>query len=171
MRSRPSLPGFLAILAASAAALATSYPLDQRTPCDGATDFDPNAPLALSWGISGAGVPVDTPTFRDGVTILDADGQAVEYDAIEGEWGQVLICPIGGLAPDSDYTWVVDRFEEDASVNQAGVPYFQPFGSWSFHTAAESALPALDGCPDPADYAGYTTDCWAADTADTGGGR
>ena len=147
---RPTAPKRLALPLAIVACMATSYPSDQRAPCDGESDWDPNRPLVLEWGYSGAGIPVDTPSFTEAITLTDAEGTAVAFAATQGERGLVLLCPLGGLSPGSDYTWTIAEFE-DKSVNQAAVPWFSIGDTWTFHTAAEASWPLI-GTEDDCQY-------------------
>ncbi len=173
---RPTTPRSYAAPLAFAACMATSYPEDIRDPCDGETDWDPNRPLLLSWGYSGAGVPVDTPSFTESVSLTGPDG-AVPFAVAQGDWGVVLLCPLGGLAPETEYTWDIGEFA-DKSTNQATVPYFSHQGAWTFTTAAEAEWPLIEdaaGClvDETADYraGGGCWDTGAPDTGDTGGAR
>ncbi len=143
---RPTRPWLPALPLALLACMATSYPDDIRDPCDGEADWDPNRPLMLAWGYSGAGVPVDTPSFTEAISLTGPDG-AVPFAAAQGDWGMVLLCPLGGLEPETTYTWSVGEFE-DKSTNQATVPGFSLGGTWTFTTAAEAQWPRIEAAAD-----------------------
>ena len=159
MRTPPSLPrpprpaprlarrsalGLGVLAVASLLSMATSYDGDSRSPCDGHIDFDPNRPLVLDWG-GPWGVPVDTPEFRAGVTITSAAGAAVDFFAREQEGGVVVLCPKGGLAPNTTYTWTVSDFQAQTSTHQADVRSFYESGTWTFRTASTGSWPVIRG--------------------------
>ena len=131
---RPTPPRVWATPLAFLACMATSYPADERQPCDGESSWDPNRPLVLDWSHGGHGIPIDTPAFTEAISLIDASGGDVPLAAVEGGSGLVLLCPLGGLEPDADYTWSIEPFE-DKSTNQATVPGFGQQGRWTFHTA------------------------------------
>lgn len=164
---RPAPPRVWATPLAFLACMATSYPEDERQPCDGETDWDPNRPLVLEWGYSGSGIPVDTPAFTESIRLVDASGTPVALAAVEGDYGLVLLCPLGGLEPDADYTWSLDPVE-DKSTNQAAVPGFGLMGSWTFHTADAAQWPLIateDDCmvePSTAYFDRFA--CFSSDT-------
>ena len=115
----------------------------------------------------GSGIPVDTPAFTESLRLVDASGAPVALAAVEGDYGLVLLCPLGGLEPDADYTWSLDPVE-DKSTNQAAVPGFGLMGSWTFHTADAAQWPLIateDDCmvePSTAYFDRFA--CFSSDT-------
>ncbi|MFZ5480974.1 MAG: hypothetical protein ACOZNI_29705 [Myxococcota bacterium] len=156
--------GLSAILLASLTSVATDWAWtpDTRAPCEDAPAWDPHAPLLLRM----MDPPVETATFRAGIHVHDADGDEVPV-LIAGDGDAVWICPIGGLAPDADYTWTVAW--EGTPANELPPPAFELEGTWSFHTAATSVLqPAADegGCAALGEWHGRN--CAGPDTGDSG---
>jgi len=170
---RPTTPRRYATPLAFLACMATSYPEDIRDPCDGETNWDPNRPLLLDWGYAGAGVPLDTPSFIESVALTGPDG-AVPFAVTQGDGGMVLLCPLGGLAPETEYTWDIGAFA-DKSVNQATIPEFSQQGAWTFTTAADAAWPLIAADADcvvdaTADYRRGGS-CGDTGTPDSGGSQ
>ena len=139
---RPTTPRAWATPLAFVACMATSYPEEERQPCDGESAWDPNRPLVLDWSYGSNGIPVDTPAFTEAVSLSDDAGSDVPLTAVEGGTGLVLLCPLGGLEPDASYTWTIAPFE-DKSTNQATVPGFGQPGTWTFRTAETAQWPLI----------------------------
>lgn len=162
----------LAAPLAALACMATSYPADLRTPCPDEAGWDYNRPLALKWGHSGSAVPVDSPSFLDTLSLTDADGRRLDLAVHDAGGGLVLICPLGGLQPDSAYQWTVGRTFPDQITNQATVPSFEQPGTWDFRTASSTTWPVIAAAGDCRldSSADYIVDCWPDTTTwDTGG--
>ncbi len=105
-----------------------------RIPCDGDATWDPNRPLVLAWsGVDG--IAADSSEFRNGVRLQTARGVEVDWFVRDQDGGTAVICPKGGLVPNTSYQWTVSDFTESPSTNQASVPPFDQAGSWGFRTA------------------------------------
>jgi len=106
-------------------------PEPRRVPCDGATGWSPEAALYLQFSQS-ARVPIETVSFDEGILLWDAGGRVVPVLFAANEEGEVVVCPVGGLAPDASYGWTVGPFA--AHPHQLEVPAFEYEGSWYFKT-------------------------------------
>lgn len=127
----------MALVAGSAAALATSSPTGAlRAPCETSTrDWDPNAPLVMAFAAEL--VPLDA-NFLEAVSLETEDGEPISFFAASPAAGLVYLCVEGGLPPDADLVWGVRRFE-NSSPDHLPVPYWPYPGIVRFHTAPSSA--------------------------------
>ena len=83
-------------------------PADATWPCPDAPDvWDAADPLLILRHDHG---PIDTDNFLRGLSLVDAEGEAVDFVAVE-EGGLVALCATAGLAPDTDYVWQVGPWE------------------------------------------------------------
>ena len=156
-------------------------PVWQQAPCDGERFWDPNRPLTFELegtypdfakeapGIQGT-MRLEAP---DGTTLLPMVWAFVDHAA--------SACPIGGLQPNTEYTWTFDGFTAE-TINQAQVPDTSPFVI-TFETASSARWPLISAPEDCSfdatysyDYYGYEcqtrvsnypTDTGGQDTGDT----
>lgn len=113
---RPTRPVALALPVGALVLCATSFApyVDYaRAPCRDAFDWDPQAPLEVPWrqGDGVDGLP-DTRTrnFTDAVWVRGPRGDVeILVLPMRDDLGMV-ICPLGGLEPDTRYRWKVGRF-------------------------------------------------------------
>ncbi len=148
----------LASVVATGGLMATSYVPDGRTPCADQTDWDPARPLALSWTY--AEIPDNPKLLADGVTLRDSTGAVLPFTVSLGTDG-LLICPDGGLVPETTYTWRVGGWE-NLGLHVENVPPFSQTGVWTFTTASESTW--TRGCPKPLESVRAFVDSCATDS-------
>jgi hypothetical protein len=102
-----------ALLLAALGMIATSPVEDEdwRYPCNGHDDWDPAEPLYLHFGLEDLLDP-DTPGLLEGIRVMDPDGVQAQLVLATAEDGMVVVCPVGGLAPETTYRWAVGPFHE-----------------------------------------------------------
>ncbi len=135
-----------------------------RYPCDGQEGWDPAEPLTLRFAATSE-IDPDTPGLLEGIRVLDPDGGQVPLVLAVHDGGRVVACPVGGLEPETDYTWRIGPFHE--SHNHLEPP------AWGVET--ESRFTTGPGWPE--EVIGNRADCeaWAPPDlgddpcADTGG--
>ncbi len=109
---------------------------EQRFPCDGETLWDPNVPLlfnAMYTGICGAD---RSPAVQNNVRVFTANGKEADVVVRHIGDGRYVICPLGGLEPDTEYFWKVGPFETDS--NNTVTPSFNDNSVHSFTTDGQS---------------------------------
>ena len=131
----------LALVAGAGALMATSYPPDLRVPCDETPDWDPQRPLVLQWAVGS--VPDNPALLETGISLRSAGGETVPLEVVRASSSVVLVCPVGGLAPETDYVWKVGQWT-DLGDHVHGVPSFGAEGTRHFTTAATSSW--TQGC-------------------------
>ncbi len=102
-----------ALLVAVSGLVATS-PLDDedwRYPCDHHRGWDPAEPVYLHFAYEDVLDPA-TPGLLDGIRVTEPDGAQLELVLAPAEGGLVVVCPLGGLAPETTYRWAVGPFHE-----------------------------------------------------------
>jgi hypothetical protein len=165
----------LALFVAAASSLATSREdcPDARLPLHEEEAWDPNAPLVLVFRNTYEHEPAaDSPAIVSGIRIRGPEGEVPFFLVGDGRF--LVVCPDGGLQPDTDYTWTV-RFDSSAP-NEPDPPEFEPTGEWPFHTAADPAGEPARSQADCEALAALVEEpsCWGddrVDTADTGDSR
>jgi hypothetical protein len=103
----------LALLLAALGIVATKTGEDDdwRFPCDGQGGWDPAEPLIVHFDREGRLDP-DTPGLLDGIRLLDPDGGELQLVLATHDDGLITVCPIGGLEPETTYTWRIGPFHD-----------------------------------------------------------
>ena len=103
----------LVLVIAALTHVATSRDIDEdwRYPCDGQEDWDHADPVYLHFAYEWE-IDPHIPGLLDGVILMDGDRQHVQLVVATHEGGLVSYCPVGGLEPDTEYTWEVGPFHE-----------------------------------------------------------
>jgi len=134
--SQPRRHRALVLPLAVFACLATEHSPPHFMAPSEACEWDPLAPLVTKTTQDNF-VPVEGRNFADDVWIKDGDGRRVNYVVVQPERGVVHICPIGGLKPDTDYTWHYGPFSND-HPNELPMSNRGPKGTVHFRTSSSS---------------------------------
>lgn len=94
---------------------------DWRYPCDGYGGWDPEDPVIVHFDREGLLDP-DTPGLLDGIRLLDPEGGELQLVLATHEDGFITVCPVGGLEPQTTYTWRIGPFHE--SWNHVRPPHW-----------------------------------------------
>lgn len=120
---------------------------DWRFPCDGSADLSPSAVLYVHWFHAWADpsgepwVDLDAPGFHDSIRLVGPDEREVPLLWSLRRSGLLVLCPLGGLAPDSTYRWELDAVE--SSDNHVGSPSNDTWGAWHLDTGPADGLPVI----------------------------
>ncbi len=159
---RRTIASMLVLALAGMGQLATKTAADDdwRYPCDGQGNWDPAEPLVVHFDREGRLDP-DTPGLLDGIRLLHPDGGELTLVLATHDDGFVTVCPVGGLEPETTYTWRIGPFHD--SWNHARPPHWAGETETWFNTAegwpedpianraACEALPAPSFVADPCD--------------------
>ncbi len=103
----------VALLVAGLGSVATTPDQDEywRYPCDHEEGWDPSAPIYLHFAYE-YDVDPDIPGLLDGIRLMDPEGTMVQLVLASHEGGIIVCCPVGGLQPETTYSWAVGPFHE-----------------------------------------------------------
>jgi hypothetical protein len=159
-----------ALPVAALACLATDQScFAERRPGDGVQSWDPNEPLLLSFETDG-GVRRDTVGVRGYVHLRREDsGEPIEL-GLGAAGNFLLVCPLGGLEPDTRYVWTVEP--HTGSNHHHYYNGHSQTGTTTFLTASSSnrrAITSEQECQQLAlEREGWVCDFYDTGTYDTG---
>lgn len=110
--------------------------VDRRVPCDFEEAWGPRMPLVMTWS-PGELVPIDSPEFLETVWLSGPTGERVEVAFAQPQTGVVVMCPLGGLEPETEYYWSMGPFSE-LPFNQVRIPEHDEAGGRRFTTGPDN---------------------------------
>ncbi len=114
---------------------------DWRSPCESEVAWAPNAPLYVHWAKEDR-VWREGEAFASSIWLQDEHGAEIELLWSTREDGLVVLCPRGGLQPDSRYRWNVEALAR--SGNHTRIPTHDDGGTWEFETGPADKLPRIE---------------------------
>ncbi len=145
---------------------------DWRYPCDNQTDWDPAEPVYIHFGTQPY-LDIGTPGLLHGIRLLDPEGSELQLALASHDRGLVTVCPVGGLAPETTYTWRIGPFHE--STNHINPPHWSGETESEFTTGPgwpDAPIETAAGCAEftPPDFEGDVEHGPCGDGPDTASG-
>ena len=141
---RVGVSGVVLILA-SVSAIATRvygpYDWDWRYPCDGTTGWSSGEPLYVHWAGEGR-IEREGDAYASGIWLEDVQGREIELFWSPRDDGLLVLCPRGGLAPESSYRWYVA--EQAQSGNHISLPPHDQGGFFTLVTGTSHGAPPVE---------------------------